>query len=325
MANKALIVGINDYADCPLSGCAKDAESMAKMLARNSDGSKNFDVATLLNVSKRADLRNAIRKLFETGEGDIALFYFSGHGCVAGHDGYIVTPDCEDGDEGISLAEILKSANMANAQYKNRVIILDCCNAGRICGCQPNSSDAPNIASGVTLLAACGPAEYAQETNLGGDFTSLVVYGLAGAAADICGVVTPSSIYACVDRFFGAWQQRPVFATNVKARVALRRTEPPIAPEILRRIGEYFRSEDHYHLDPSYEFTNDPNEKHEYVKPYADQAHVKILKDLQKMERVGLVVPCGQEHMYFATMKSMGCKLTAAGRYIHDLAINDRL
>ena len=118
MANKALVVGINDYPGCPLTGCVGDARAMEKVLARHDDGSKNFDVILRPNIRKKGELRKLIRELFNTGEGEIALFYFSGHGCVAGHDGYIVTPDYEEGDEGISLAEILKEANEADGKYR---------------------------------------------------------------------------------------------------------------------------------------------------------------------------------------------------------------
>ena len=39
---------------------------------------------------------------------------------------------------------------------------------------------------------------------------------------------------------------------------------------------------------------------------------MKVFKDLQKMEGVGLVVPVDEEHMYYAAMNSTACKLTCA-------------
>ena len=41
---KALIVGIDNYPSCPLSGCVNDATEMKSVLERNSDGSPNFSV-----------------------------------------------------------------------------------------------------------------------------------------------------------------------------------------------------------------------------------------------------------------------------------------
>ena len=49
----------------------------------------------------------------------------------------------------------------------------------------------------------------------GGIFTNLVLAALEGGAADLRGHVTPGSIYAYVDQALGAWDQRPIFKTNV--------------------------------------------------------------------------------------------------------------
>ncbi len=56
-------------------------------------------------------------------------------------------------------------------------------------------------------------------------------------------------------------------------------------------------------MDSSYEDTE----------PNANPEKIKIFKDLQKMERVGLVVPVGEEHMYYAAIREKSCKLTAMG------------
>jgi hypothetical protein len=67
---------------------------------------------------------------------------------------------------------------------------------------------------------------------------------------------------------------------------------------------EYFPTpQDEHRLNPSYEFTE----------PIADPKKAAIMKDLQKFVSVGLVVPVGEEHMYFAAMNSKSCKLTAVG------------
>lgn len=56
-------------------------------------------------------------------------------------------------------------------------------------------------------------------------------------------------------------------------------------------------------LNPTFEFTESK----------AIKENVAAFKDLQKYESVGLVVPVGEEHMYFAAMNSKACKLTAMG------------
>ena len=54
---KALIVGIDNYLHVPdLTGCVNDAHDVANVLARNADGSLNFDikVMTATSESKRS-------------------------------------------------------------------------------------------------------------------------------------------------------------------------------------------------------------------------------------------------------------------------------
>ena len=53
--------------------------------------------------------------------------------------------------------------------------------------------------------------------------------------------------------------------------------------------------------------------------------NVKVFKDLQKMEGVGLVVPVGEEHMYYAAMNSTACRLTALGAQYWRLAKEKKL
>jgi len=72
----------------------------------------------------------------------------------------------------------------------------------------------------------------------------------------------------------------------------------------MRKITSYFATPDAEHsLNPTYEFTD----------PSAVKSNVAILKDLQKYQSVGLVVPVDEEHMYFAAMNSKSCRLTALG------------
>jgi hypothetical protein len=149
-----------------------------------------------------------------------------------------------------------------------------------------------------------------------GVFTSLFLAALSGGAADITGHVTPGGIYAYIDKALGPWEQRPVFKTNVTRFSPLRKVIPQISGAIIRRIINYFDKPDtEIILDPSFEPTNSPIVDHEVIEPYADKDHVKVFSDLQKLEGVGIVVPCEEEHMYFAAMKSKSCKLTPVGQH----------
>lgn len=313
---RALIVGINDYAGAPLQGCVNDAHSIAAVLETHGTGSPNFQIRILTSPTDdvtRPILREAIEKLFAT-DCDIALLYFSGHGFLRSSDGYIVTKDATKYDEGISMTELLKIANAS--PVKNKVIILDCCFSG-IMG-TPNIAEGgvAQLSEGLTVLTASRGSEVAVERAGGGVFTGLVVAALQGGAADLRGHVTPGSIYAYVDQALGAWDQRPIFKTNVTQFTSLREVTPQVPLETLRKLIIYFPNpQDEYVLDPSFEDT---------VEGHVPEKAM-VFKNLQKMEGVGLVVPVGEDHMYYAAMKSKSCRLTALGAQYWRLAKEKKL
>ena len=313
---RALVVGIDDYPQAPLGGCLNDANAVAEVLATHGSGSPNFDIRLLASPPEnvtRSGLREAIDQLFAT-DCDIALLYFSGHGFVRSGDGYIVTKDAKRYDEGISMTDILAAANQSPAS--NRVVILDCCYSGQMGTPSVTDAGVAQLAEGVTVLTASRATEVAIERGGGGVFTNLVLSALDGGAADLGGHITPGSVYAYVDQALGAWDQRPIFKTNVAQFSSLRDIEPQVPLETLRQLATYFPAPDGEHaLDPSYEF-DEPNH---------NPANVRIFKDLQKMEGVGLVVPVGEEHMYYAAKNSKSCRLTALGAHYWRLANENKL
>lgn len=319
---KALIVGIDDYPGKKLNGCINDAKAVAALLEYNEDGSKNFDVELQINVSKKSELLGKVKTLF-SGNADVALFYFSGHGYVDETGGFLVTPDYTNDDVGVLMSTILKLAN--ESKCKNRIIILDCCHSGEM-GKSGFEGECSIIGEGVTVLTASLPLESAVEINGHGLFTNLLLSALEGGAANVMGKITPGSIYSYVDQALGAWQQRPVFKTNISQFISIRDVTPRVSLQTIRSIKELFKeASSQYNLDPSYEFTNSENVEHTVVEPLADQKHVKIFKILQQLESVGLVEPVGEEHMYFAAMNSKGCRLTALGQYYWKLVTEKRI
>ena len=301
---KALVVGINDYSNVPLRGCVTDAIAIGNILGTHGDGAPNFGVKLKTSPSEtitKAALRGEIEILF-SGDPDVALLYFSGHGFINNLGGYIVTKDFKKYDEGVSMDDILKLANLSKA--KDKIVILDCCHSGAFASPLVTGSNLAQLSEGLSVLTASRDSESALEINGSGVFTSLVVSALQGGAADLRGHVTPGSIYAYVDQALGPWDQRPIFKTNVTRFTSLRTITPPVPHATLRKLIEYFPTpQDEHSLDPSYEFTE----------ATADSKKVTIMKDLQKFVSVGLVVPVGEEHMYFAAMNSKSCRLTAVG------------
>jgi len=317
---KALIVGINNYPKAPLSGCINDANVIANILERNGDGSVNFSIKKEKDVETKGKLKGAIRDCF-AGDEEMALFYFSGHGFIDAIGGYIVTPDFSKDDWGVSMQEILEIVNQSKC--RNKVVVLDCCHSGFMGDITALGQTATIINEGVTILTASKYDAPAIETEGHGIFTSLFLEALKGGAADVTGYITPGGIYAYIDRALGPWQQRPVFKTNVTSFSSLRTVKPQIDISVLRKITEYFSEPStEYPLNPSFEFTNAVNVEHNIVEPHAKAENVAKFKDLQKLESIGLIVPCGEEHMYFAAMKSKKCKLTAIGQYYWQLVKN---
>ncbi|MEL6811460.1 MAG: caspase family protein [Bacteroidota bacterium] len=304
---KALVVGINYYEHVsPLYGCVNDALAVTESLERNYDGKKNFEVKKILvendtTYLERRGLKQAVLDLFSE-DADIALFYCSSHGYVESTGGYIITSDCRHGDDGVSLNELLQIANDSPA--RNKLIILDCCHSGFM-GATNHGFDKSYLSEGLTILTASTKDQYAIESNGEGVFTSLFVEALNGSAANLLGEVSPAQIYSQIDLALGAFEQRPLFKTNTKSFVSLKTVKPPIALSDLHQLTELFEHPNTpFKLDPSYEFTSDnPNEE-----------NVLKFKTLQKYNRVNLVVPVGEEHMYFAAMNSKSCRLTELGK-----------
>ena len=313
---RALIVGIDDYDGSQLGSCVNDAKAMKEILTTHGTGAPNFQVLLMTSPPKevtKPKLRKAVEKLFAT-DCDIAVLYFAGHGIVRSAEGYIVTKDSTRYDEGFSMTEILRLAN--HSPVKDKVIILDCCHSGTMGTPNIQEGGLAQLSEGLTVLTASRDSEAAMERGGRGVFTQLVIAALEGGAADLRGHITPGSIYAYVDQALGAWDQRPIFKTNVARFMSLREVTPQVPLETLRKIVDYFPGPHSQHaLNPSYEFMNKGN----------NSANVKVFKDLQKMEGVGLVVPIGEEHMYFAAIRSKSCRLTALGAQYWRLAKEQKL
>ena len=310
---KALVVGLNDYPGCPLAGCVNDANAVATLLSKNGDDSPNFDVYKITKKATRKELLQKIRELF-SGQNEVALLYFSGHGTVDKGNSYIVSTDYEEDNLGVKLDDILEIANHSPAIHK--VIILDSCFSGAMGTPKAFGNSCTQINDGLTIFTSSLASEVSKEANDQGIFTSLLLEALKGGASDILGNITPGSVYAYIDKALGSWEQRPVFKTNVSSFLPLRKVEPAIPLACLRKIIAYFNDANTpLQLDPSFEYTNTLDQTDKAIEPYANEQNVRIFKDLQKLESVGLVQPVDEEHMYYAAMHSKKCKLTPLGKH----------
>lgn len=323
---KALIVGIDHYeAFTPLQGCVNDARSVAAVLSRHANNDVNFQTPKLLlgqdryvSVSRR-ELRSSIEALFDD-DPDIALLYFAGHGFIDGAGGYLCSSDCQDGSDGVPLVDIINFARKSKA--KNKIVILDSCHGGILGNYQADTGTA-EIDEGMTLLTASSEKQYSYEGGNGapGVFTNLLVDALEGSAANLVGDITPGSVYAHIDQSLGAWGgQRPVFKTNVKSFVSLRKARPPLSTDDLRQISTVFPdAHKPFLLNPTFEPERTEEQKKDPSIPPPDPENTKVFKILQAYARVNLVRPVDAEHMWHAAWYSKSCELTILGHHYHRL------
>lgn len=323
---KALIVGIDHYENIsPLHGCVNDAHSVKAALERHADGTVNFVQPRLItgtggnDVVERAELKDAVRALF-ADDADIALFYFAGHGFIEDTGGFLCAGDTKTGDDGLSLNEVMTLA--AGSRAKNKIIVLDSCHSG-IAGDRPTAKGSAEIVTGMTILTASTADQYAVEKRNGkpgGVFTDLFVDALGGAAANLVGDVTPGGIYAHIDQSLGSWAQRPVFKTNVKTFVSLRKVAPPIPLIELQALAKYFPMPGFdFKLDPAYEPERNEEQKADPNIAPPDPEKTAIFKILQNYVKVNLVRPVGAPHMWHAAMQSKSCELTVLGEHYRNL------
>jgi Caspase domain len=315
MSKKALIVGVDYYEHGgSLNGCVNDAHSVKAAIERNSDGTVNFGVKLLTasgasNALSRKELKGAVTELF-ADNAEVALFFFAGHGHIESTGGYILSSDSKDGDEGLPLSEVLTLANKSKA--KSKVIILDSCHSG-IAGALPGGNANADLSEGLTIMTASTAEQYATEENGSGVFTALLVDALNGAAANLLGEITPGSVYAHIDQSLGPWEQRPVFKTNVKNFVSLRKVQPPISLEDLHMLKTLFP-------EPGFHFQLDPSFEPESENPNLENSRKFAI--LQKYNRVNLLIPVEAPHMWHAAMESKSCQLTVLGEHYRRLVFN---
>ncbi len=325
---RALVVGIDDY-PVALSGCVADAREVERLLSRNADGGPNYAVRRVTSDEdriERRDLLGLLDDLFDNAGNTQLLFFFAGHGRpgdVGAVGAGLVTQD----SDGVDMDFLISKANASPAPEV--ILILDCCFSGALGDLAALQASAVTpmfrfgttlLREGVTVLAASRSTEPAAESYGHGAFTRLLIEGLEGAAADHLGYVTSQSLYAFAYRAFDAWEQRPVLKSYVTQISAIRLCRPPIEPELLRKLPEFFSSADSQHaMSPDYEGTRPIPEGTE---PTELQRAFDYFKELRN---AGLLTTTGNKDLYFVALSSEAVMLTPLGQYFWRLASEGKL
>ena len=147
--NYALLIGINDYLapEIPnLNGCINDVESVHQYLLNRQTVDIPFNILTLKNQeATRSEIINSFRNhLGKAKKGEIAFFYFSGHGSrekapielqkLQGGDVQHESLVCYDsriqGVFDLADKELAILINELSTKEPELVLMLDCCHSG---------------------------------------------------------------------------------------------------------------------------------------------------------------------------------------------------
>ncbi|MCW0413887.1 hypothetical protein NB709_003763 [Xanthomonas sacchari] len=314
---RALLVGIDTYDNFTcLRGCVNDVKALTPLFSRNEDDSPNFEVVSLTSESTRitkASLATNISALLAPGA-DVAVFYFAGHGCEESSDVTLCTADAQDGDVGVAFSRVL--AQIRESKVGEVIVILDCCFSGGAGGSGVVGSDLSLLRPGVAILTASRADQPSGEHAGQGIFSFYLAGALDGGASDVLGDVTVASAYSYLSESLGAWNQRPTFKSNLERLNAIRKCNPAVPLPMLRRLSSIFPEEGYmFPLDPSYEPDAEPDHKE----------HEEVFSVLQRFRAAKLVEPVGNDHMYYAAMYSLSCRLTPLGRHYWRIAARGRL
>lgn len=319
MLKRALLIGIDDYDHFSgLDGCVNDVNAIKPLLARDEDGTPNFNsVAKTSDTARvtRESTLEGLEQLLANGA-DVALFYFAGHGEQLPNDVSLVTQEGQGRTTGVKLSEVFALVN--GSALKEVIIILDCCFAGNAGGVPQLNLDLSVLREGVSVLTASRGDQTSAETDEGrGLFSTYLEGALEGGAADVLGSVNVAGIYAHITESFNAWEQRPVFKANIDRLHVLRKVDPAVSLDILRKLPEFFPDiNDLYPLDRSYEYTQ---------KKFAIPENVAIFQSFQKLRAARLLEPVDEDHLYWAALNNKPCRLTKLGQHYWLLAKDERI
>ncbi len=317
MLKRALLVGVDEYRVYNnLSGCVNDVAALEPLLARNEDGSLNFECTRLTTASRpvtRDALLCSLKALLAPGA-DVALLYFAGHG-DGGGDVILMTSDATQETLGVAFTEVMSLVHQSEIPEIN--ILLDCCFSGGAGKVPHLGYEGAAVRPGVSILTASRGDQVSEETaNNRGLFSTYLCAALDNGAADIRGNVVLAGIWAYLTESFGAWQQRPTLKANIDRAHVLRSCDPFVSDETLRKLATWFPTPDHeYPLVPA----------HEDSQGHGDTEKEQIFKQLQRCSYGKLVEPVGAGYMYYAAIESKACRLTALGKHYRRLAAQELL
>lgn len=122
----ALVIGNNAYARAPLKNAANDARVMGQALQK-----VRFQSEVLVDANARSMEAGVNQFASRLSAGDVAVFYFAGHGVQIDGENYLIPTDFDGHDEAdvkyhsLSASWVQEKLDKTGAQLK--IVILDAC------------------------------------------------------------------------------------------------------------------------------------------------------------------------------------------------------
>lgn len=322
--NMALIIGIDKYAAenygivQNLTTCENDAKLMMDLLRRDYKGETFFSVETLLSNKARFNtVSDRVNNLFNSINGDTVLFYFAGHAVKNSDDTYLLTTDYSATCSGISMHYLLCQA--ARHPNKKKIIILDCCFSGSF-GNYDFLKNLSMIPENTVILASTSSRDkaygYGDEN---GVFTSLLRDALESNIGNIFGEVTTEDVYKYISSALTPWQQTPIYKANISKPIVLKKTQPKISLEDLKKMTEIFVTTSTV-IELSEEYLNLSETTTEEL------INIELFSLFEKLYRYGLITPSMSNiNLYQAALNNQSIELTNLGKFYHECYINNKI
>ena len=204
----AVLVGINQYDDVHLSDlqvCVDDVTAIYHALAPGYRVIRLLTDATPETLPTRANILGELASIAQNvEEGDLLLFYFSGHGKAERGESYLLTRDTRLAAlkyTALAISEVRQVMHDSPARAK--VIVVDACHSGAMIG-KAEPTMTPEFiqrvfreAAGMAVLASCTAGQQSWEwpSQKRSVFTYYLLEALAGRADwDGKGFVTVSDV-----------------------------------------------------------------------------------------------------------------------------------
>jgi uncharacterized caspase-like protein len=215
----AVLVGVNEYDDpyvANLQVCVDDVTAIHQTLTKGYQVARLLTDATLDRLPTRANILGELSAVAQSaGEGDLLLFYFSGHGMADGGESYLLSRDTRlsaPKHTAVAMRDVHELMDQSSARAK--VIVVDACHSGASIG-KAEPVMTPEFiqrvfeeAQGMAVLASCMQKQQSWEWSekKRSAFTYYLLDALRGQAdLDKKGFVTVSDVSRYVTDGVKSW------------------------------------------------------------------------------------------------------------------------